>query len=101
VVNASQQSSAIENEVIDAGGPSNVSLNHLVTLLEQRFNISTKHRHVPVALMRLLPPVVRPFNELSARMVTLGLFRGGVHQADALTHPSPPLLRHDGSFDPA
>jgi hypothetical protein len=28
----------------------------------------------PVAALRLLPPVVRPFNELAARLITLGLY---------------------------
>ena len=33
-----------------------------------------KRRHVPVAAMRLLPPIVRPFNEVAARLMTLGLY---------------------------
>ena len=66
--------SDVVNEVVDAGGPSNVTQNHLVSLVEQRFNIHAKRRHVPVAFMRLLPPVVKPFNELAARLMTLGLY---------------------------
>jgi NADH dehydrogenase len=62
------------NEAVEVGGPSNVSQNHLATLLERRFNSSGKRRHIPVAAMRLLPPVVRPFNELAARLMTLGLY---------------------------
>jgi uncharacterized protein YbjT (DUF2867 family) len=64
----------IVNEVVDAGGPSNVTQNDLASLLEQRLNIKAKRRHVPVPLMRLLPPVVRPFNELASRLMTLGLY---------------------------
>ena len=64
----------VVNEAVDAGGPSNVSQNHIATLLERRFNASGKRRHVPVAAMRLLPPIVRPFNELAARLMTLGLY---------------------------
>ena len=64
----------IVNEVVEAGGPSNVSQNHLVTLLERRFKSSGKRRHVPVVAMRLLAPVVRPFNEVGARLITLGLY---------------------------
>jgi hypothetical protein len=45
-----------------------------VSLREQRFNTKVKRRHVPVAMMRLLPPLVRPFNELAARLMTLGLY---------------------------
>jgi uncharacterized protein YbjT (DUF2867 family) len=64
----------VVNEAVDAGGPSNATQNHLASLIEQRFNISAKRRHVPAAVMRLLPPVVRPFNELTARLMTLGLY---------------------------
>jgi uncharacterized protein YbjT (DUF2867 family) len=64
----------VVNEVVDAGGPSNVSQNHLASLIEGRFKSSGKRRHVPVIAMKLLPPIVRPFNELTARLMTLGLF---------------------------
>ena len=64
----------VVNQAVDAGGPSDVSLNHLATLLEQRFKTRRKRRHVPVAAMRLLAPVVRPFNEVAARLMTLGLY---------------------------
>jgi uncharacterized protein YbjT (DUF2867 family) len=64
----------IVNEPVAVGGPSNVTQEHLASLIEQRLGITAKRRHVPVALMRLLPPVVRPFNELQARLMTLGLY---------------------------
>jgi uncharacterized protein YbjT (DUF2867 family) len=64
----------VVNEVVEAGGPSNVSLNHLATLVEGRLKSSGKRRHVPVIAMRLLPPIVRPFNEVAARLMTLGLY---------------------------
>jgi uncharacterized protein YbjT (DUF2867 family) len=64
----------VSDEAVEVGGPSNVSQEHLVSLLEQHLRIKAKRRHVPVALMRLLPPVVRPFNELAARLMTLGLY---------------------------
>jgi uncharacterized protein YbjT (DUF2867 family) len=64
----------VVNEVVDVGGPSNTTQEHLVSLLEQRFGVTAKRRHVPVLLMRALPPLVRPFNELAARLMTLGLY---------------------------
>jgi len=64
----------IVNEVIDIGGPSDKTLNDLASLLEERFHSSGKRKHVPVAAMRLLPPIVRPFNEVAARLMTLGLY---------------------------
>ena len=70
--------SQIVNQVVEAGGPSNVSQNYVATLLERRFNVSAKRRHVPAAAMRLLAPVVRPFNEVAARLMTLGLYSATV-----------------------
>ena len=65
----------VVNEVVDAGGPSNLSQNDVATLVERRLGSSGKRRHLPVAALRLLPPVVRPFNEVAARLMTLGLYR--------------------------
>jgi uncharacterized protein YbjT (DUF2867 family) len=64
----------IVNEVIEVGGPSNVSLNDLATLVERRFKSSGKRRHVPAAVLRVLPPIIRPFNEVAARLTALGLY---------------------------
>ena len=64
----------VVNAAVDAGGPSNVSQNGLATLIERRLKSSGKRRHVPVAALRLLPPIVRPFNEVAARLMTLGLY---------------------------
>ena len=64
----------IVNEAVEAGGPSNISLTDLATLVERRLGTSGKRRHVPVLAMRLLPPLVRPFNEVAARLMTLGLY---------------------------
>jgi uncharacterized protein YbjT (DUF2867 family) len=66
--------SDVVNEAVDAGGPSNLSLNDLATLIEHRMKSSGKRRHIPVAALRFLPPVIRPFNEVAARLMTLGLY---------------------------
>ena len=63
----------IQNEAIDIGGPSNVSQNDLATLVERRLKAPGKRRHVPVLAMKLAP-LVRPFNEVAARKMTLGLY---------------------------
>jgi hypothetical protein len=51
-----------------------MSMNQVATLVERKLKSSGKRRHVPVLAMRLLPPVVRPFNEVAARLMTLGLY---------------------------
>jgi uncharacterized protein YbjT (DUF2867 family) len=63
----------VVNEAVDAGGPSDLSQNHIATLLERRFKTSGKRRHVPILAMRL-HPIVKPFNEVAARLMTLGLY---------------------------
>lgn len=64
----------IVKEAIDIGGPSNLSMNDLATLVERRLGKSGKRKHIPVFAMKYLSPVVRPFNEVAARLMTLGLF---------------------------
>jgi len=73
----------VVNESIDVGGPSNISLNDLATLIEKRLGASGKRRHIPVAAMKLLPYVIKPFNETVARMMTLG------HYAATQSKPFP------------
>jgi uncharacterized protein YbjT (DUF2867 family) len=62
----------VVNESIDVGGPSNISLNDLGTLIEKRLGGPSKRRHIPVAAMKLLPIVIKPFNETLARQMTMG-----------------------------
>jgi NADH dehydrogenase len=64
----------IVKEAIDIGGPSNLSFNEAVTLVERRLGSSGKRRKVPVAMLKLLPKIVRPFNEVAARLMTLGYY---------------------------
>jgi uncharacterized protein YbjT (DUF2867 family) len=73
----------VANEAVDLGGPSNISYEDLTTLVEQRLQARGKRRHIPVAAMKLLPPIIRPFNEVAARMMTLGLY------AATLSRPFP------------
>lgn len=62
----------VKNENVDVGGPSDASMNDVVSLVERRLGGKGKRRHIPVALMSLLPPIIRPFNEVTARMISLG-----------------------------
>jgi uncharacterized protein YbjT (DUF2867 family) len=64
----------VVNEAIAFGGPSDMSINQIATLVERRLGSSGKRRHIPVAAMKVLAPVIRPFNEVAARLVSLGLY---------------------------
>lgn len=62
----------IVNETVTVGGPSNLSINDVATLLEKHFGATGRRKHVPVAMLKLLPMVVRLFDEVSARRMMLG-----------------------------
>ena len=64
----------IVNEVIEVGGPSTLSMHEVASLVEKQVGRAGRRRHIPVIAMKLLPPIVRPFNEVAARMMTLGYF---------------------------
>lgn len=64
----------VRNEVIEIGGPSTMSMNDVTTLVEKHLGRGGRRRHIPVFAMTLLPPVVRLFDEVTARMMTLGHF---------------------------
>ena len=64
----------VVKEVIEIGGPSTMSMNDLTTLVEKQVGRGGRRRHIPVLAMKLLPPVVRMFDEVAARMMTLGHF---------------------------
>jgi uncharacterized protein YbjT (DUF2867 family) len=64
----------IVNEVIDIGGPSTMSMNDVATLVEKKLGRGGRRRHIPVFAMSLFPPVVRVFDEVAARLMTLGYY---------------------------
>jgi uncharacterized protein YbjT (DUF2867 family) len=64
----------IVNEVIEVGGPSDISFNDLATLAERHLGAPGKRRHIPVVVMSVLRPIVKPFSEVGARRMSLGRF---------------------------
>ena len=64
----------VVNEAIAIGGPSTMSMNDVTTLVEKQLGRGGRRRHIPVFAMKLLRPVVRMFDEVAARLMTLGHF---------------------------
>ncbi len=64
----------VRDEVIEIGGPSDVDMRTLVDLLERALGTKVKRRLVPRTVLRFVPPLLRPFNEVAARMMSLGAF---------------------------
>jgi uncharacterized protein YbjT (DUF2867 family) len=66
------QQPGVVNEVVEVGGPSNLSMAQVATLVEQHLGAAGRRQQVPAWMLTLLPPVVRLFNEVQARLMTLG-----------------------------
>ncbi len=68
------QREEVRDEIIDVGGPSNVSFLEVVSLVERELGVTAKRRHIPVAVLRLGAVLLRPINEVAARKMALGYF---------------------------
>lgn len=64
----------IRNETIVVGGPTNASYEQIATLIERAMGKSARRQRIPVPVLRLGSLVMRPFNEVTARMMALGYF---------------------------
>jgi uncharacterized protein YbjT (DUF2867 family) len=68
------EDAAIQNSVIEVGGPSTCSFAEVVTLIEQRLGVTSKRRFMPAAVLRAGSVVLRPFSEMGARLMAMGYF---------------------------
>ena len=64
----------IVNDVVEVGGPSNVSFAHVAELVERQFGVKVGRRRIPVAVLRAGSLLLRPFNEVVSRQMSLGYF---------------------------
>lgn len=62
----------IEREVIDIGGPSELTLTQLATTIQRARGVPERVRHVPAPVLGIARHAVRPFNEVAARLASLG-----------------------------
>jgi uncharacterized protein YbjT (DUF2867 family) len=62
----------VRNEVIDIGGPSEVTLVQFSQPIQRALGVPEKRRHVPAPVLRVARYVVRPFSEVAARLTSLG-----------------------------
>ena len=68
------QREEVRDEVVDLGGPSNLSFLEVAELVERELGVTAKRRHIPVAVLRLGAVLLRPINEVAARKMALGYF---------------------------
>lgn len=64
----------VSNESIEIGGPSNMSGEQLVAVIEAHLGVSAKRRRVPKLMLWGGGLLLRPFNEVAARFMRMGYF---------------------------
>jgi nucleoside-diphosphate-sugar epimerase len=62
----------VQNEVIDIGGPSEVTLVQFSVPIQRAMGVPEKQRHIPAPVLNVARYVVRPFNEVAARLASMG-----------------------------
>jgi uncharacterized protein YbjT (DUF2867 family) len=62
----------VANEVIEIGGPDNLSMADLLQHAEKALGMSAKRKSVPLWVLKRMPPFVQPFSEIGARFMRLG-----------------------------
>jgi NADH dehydrogenase len=79
------------NAHVDIGGPENLTLLQVVETIERVTGRKARRRHVPAPVVRIMAPLMRPFNPVLARMIKAGLLSATVPQP---FDPGPMLARY-------
>src|SRR5260370_37901704 len=62
------------NEVIEVGGPENLTLNQVAETFERVSGRQAKTRHIPLPMMRAMSILMQPINPALSRQISLGVF---------------------------
>jgi len=79
------------NADVEIGGPENLTMLQVVDIVERVAERPVRRKHVPVAMLRVMPFFVRPFNQGVARAIRAGYFTATVSQP---FDPAPMLARY-------
>jgi len=79
-----------EKAIVEIGGPENLTLLEVADIFERVTGKKGRRKHLPVPLMRMMAPLVRPFNPVFARMIRAGILAATVPQP---FDPAPMLAR--------
>lgn len=66
------RNAAVRNEVVEIGGPSEKSFVEFSLAVQKAMGMPAKRKHVPAPVLGLARHVARPFNEVAARLASLG-----------------------------
>ncbi len=68
------ENSRMRNEVIEVGGPENLTLNQVAETFERVSGRQAKKRHIPLPMMRAMSILMQPVNPALSRQIRLGVF---------------------------
>lgn len=71
-VSAVLRDPSVKNEVIDIGGPSELTLVQFSQPIQRAMGVPEKRRHVPAPVLNIARHLARPFNEVAARFASMG-----------------------------
>jgi len=64
---------AMRGQILEVGGPENLTFSQFVDTLENVLGVSGKRRHVPLPMMRVMSWIMRVFNASLARQIRAGV----------------------------
>ncbi len=91
----------LSGRTYDVGGPDNVSRRQVVAMYERHAGRSAKVRYVPLAVMRVMAPVLRPIAPVPSRLMAMSVWGETTDQtfdASALPQELPAPTRHVDDF---
>ncbi len=68
-------------QIIEIGGPGNLTLNQVAELFEQVSGRTAQKNHVPLPMMRVMSMVMRPIKPVMARQIAAGIYMDTAKQA--------------------
>jgi uncharacterized protein YbjT (DUF2867 family) len=64
----------LRNQVIEIGGPENLSLDQVAEIFERVTGASARKSHVPLPVMRVMAALMRPLNPSLSRQIAAGVY---------------------------
>jgi uncharacterized protein YbjT (DUF2867 family) len=64
----------LKNCTIETGGPDNVTKNQIADIYSQLSGKQAKVSHVPVGMMRVMSPIMRPFQPVISRLMAVSVW---------------------------
>jgi len=62
------------NQVIEVGGPENLTLNQVAEIFERVSGRQAKKRHIPLPMMRVMSILMQPINPALSRQIRTGIY---------------------------